>query len=249
MQPGFIPLNSGYKKLKSYQKSVIIYDATIYFCRRFFSKDRRQTDQMEQAARSGKQNIAEGSMASATSKQTEIHLTNVARASLGELLEDYEDFLRIRHLPTWDKNHPLAQRITELSRQPEENYETYQSYIENESPEISANTIRHLIMQASFMLNRQIQSLEQEFLKHGGIRERMTNARNEFREALSSPSSMSSTSSSPVVSPPLCPLCNSIMKQRIARQGANAGNSFWGCTKYPECKGSRPISKDEVMRT
>ena len=197
MQGGFIPQNSGYKKLKSYQKALIIYDATVYFCRRFFSRDRRQTDQMEQAARSGKQNIAEGSMASATSKQTEIHLTNVARASLGELLEDYEDFLRIRHLPIWEKDHAIARKITELSRNSEENYETYRSYIENESPEISANTIRHLIMQASFMLNRQIQSLEQEFLAHGGIRERMTNARLESREAMSSKSSLSSMSSSP----------------------------------------------------
>ncbi|MFA6566883.1 MAG: four helix bundle suffix domain-containing protein [Victivallales bacterium] len=236
MSLGFIPPNSGYKKLKSYQKSVIIYDGTIYFCNRFYWNNRRQTDQMEQAARSGKQNNAEGSMASATSKQTEIHLTNVARASLGELMEDYEDFLRINKLPIWDKNHPTAIQITELSRHSEEIYETYRSYIENESPEVSANTIRHLILQAMLMLNKQIQRLEQDFLKEGGIRERMTNARLEYRNNPSSQSSLSSMSSSPTS--PLCPLCNSPMKCRTARVGANAGKSFWGCSKYPDCRGT-----------
>lgn len=246
MQPGFIPPNSGYKKLKSYQKSVIIYDATIYFCDRFFRNNRRQTDQMEQAARSGKQNNAEGSMASATSKQTEIHLTNVARASLGELAEDYEDFLRINKLLIWDKNHPTAVRITELSRRSEETYETYRELIENESPEVSANTIRHLILQDIVMLNKQIQHLEQDFLKHGGIRERMTNARQEYRITQSSASSLSSVSSSP--STPLCPLCSSPMKCRTARIGANAGKSFWGCSKYPECRGTREITTENKNR-
>lgn len=242
MNPGFIPPNSGYKKLKSYQKSVVIYDATVYFCHRFYKNNRRQTDQMEQAARSGKQNIAEGSMASATSKQTEIHLTNVARASLGELKEDYEDFLRINKLPIWDKCHTMAVRITELSRRSEENYETYRVYIENESPEISANTIRHLILQAMLMLNKQILRLEQDFLKHGGIRERMTNARLQFHEHSSSQSSMSSKSSSPQA-PPSCPLCGSTMKRRTARIGASVGTSFWGCSKYPDCRGKRSMEE------
>lgn len=240
---GFIPPNSGYKKLKSYQKSVIIYDATVYFCRRFYKNDRRQTDQMEQAARSGKQNIAEGSMASATSKQAEIHLTNVARASLGELKEDYEDFLRINKLPIWNKNHPTAVHITELSRQSEETYETYSIYIENESPETSANTIRHLILQAMLMLNKQILRLEQDFLKYGGIRERMTNARLQFHDHSSAQSSMSSKSSSPQT--PLCPLCGSPMKSRTAKIGVNAGKSFWGCLKYPDCKGKRSMEAEE----
>lgn len=242
MSPGFIPPNSGYKKLKSYQKSVVIYDATIYFCDRFFRNNRRQTDQMEQAARSGKQNNAEGSMASATSKQTEIHLTNVARASLGELQEDYEDFLRINKFPIWDKTHPAAVKITELSRSSEENYETYRPYIENESPEVSANTIRHLILQAILMLNRQLQRLEQDFLKGGGIRERMTTARQEYRNSTSGQSSMSS---SPTSTP--CPLCNSPMKYRTARVGINAGKSFWGCSKYPDCRGTREITTEDKI--
>lgn len=188
-------------------------------------------------------------MASATSKQTEIHLTNVARASLGELAEDYEDFLRINKLPIWDKTHPTAVKITELSRSSEENYETYRWYIENESPEVSANTIRHLVFQAMLMLNKQIQRLEQDFLKGGGIRERMTNARQEYRNSTSVRSSSSSipissvqsSMSSSLTSPP-CPLCNSPMKYRTARIGANSGKSFWGCSKYPDCRGTREIA-------
>jgi len=100
---GFVPLHGGYKKLLSYQKSEIIYDGTVYFTNRFFKKYDRTIEQMIQAARSGKQNIVEASMASATSKETEIKLTNVARASLEELLIDYRDFLRINKLPVWNK--------------------------------------------------------------------------------------------------------------------------------------------------
>jgi four helix bundle suffix protein len=237
---GFIPPNSGFKKLKSYQKSVIIYDATVYFCRRFYKYDRRQTDQMEQAARSGKQNIVEGSMASATSKQTEIHLTNVARASLGELLEDYEDFLRLRKLPIWNKEHPTAQTITVISRNSEDQYATYCDYIENESPEISANVIRHLILQAMFMLNRQIQQLEQDFLTGGGIRERMTSARLEVKREAESIAA--ETPANTTVSPP-CPICTAKMKIRTARNGTNAGRDFWGCSKFPECKGTRAVDE------
>ena len=104
MSGGFIPPHGGYKNLLSYQKAEIVYDATVYFCDRFIDKRSRTHDQMVQAARSGKQNIVEGSMASGTSKETEIKLTNVARASLEELLADYRDFLRVRKLPVWDKN-------------------------------------------------------------------------------------------------------------------------------------------------
>lgn len=242
MPDGFIPRHSGYKNLKSYQKSAIIYDATVYFCERFYRRDRRQTDQMEQAARSGKQNIAEGSMASATSKKTEIHLTNVARASLGELREDYEDFLRLRKLPTWDAGHTKAQEITELSRNSNEVYETYRDLIENESPEISANTIRHLIIQAMFMLNRQMERLERAFLEQGGMRERMTSARIAARQGCSTgcppPSSLSSPSKPGT---PSCPDCGSAMVRRTARQGARAGSDFWGCSDYPKCRGTRDI--------
>ncbi len=174
---GFIPPHGGYRRLKSYIKAEIVYDATVYFCGRFHAHNRRQTDQMEQAARSGKQNIAEGSLASATSKRTEVHLTNVARASLGELLEDYHDFLRTRGLPCWTPEHPEAARLSGLARLPDESYATYRSRIEDAAPEVSANTIRHLILQACFLLDRQIGRLERDFVREGGIRERMTAAR------------------------------------------------------------------------
>src|SRR5438093_7344375 len=102
-QPGFIPPHGNYQELLSYQKAEVVYDLTYCFCQRFLNKGDRTIDQMVQAARSGKQNIAEGSKASGTSKETEIKLTNVARASLEELLVDYHDFLRVRDLRLWEK--------------------------------------------------------------------------------------------------------------------------------------------------
>ena len=111
----FIPVHGQYKKLISYQKSLIIYDCTVVFCRRFFRRYDRTIDQMVQAARSGKQNIIEGSMASGTSTETEIKLTNVARASLEELLEDYHDYLRTGEFSSWDKNSKEATYVRKLS--------------------------------------------------------------------------------------------------------------------------------------
>ncbi len=108
---GFIPTHGGYRNLFSYQKAEIIYDGTVYFTKRYFHKYDRTVGQMVQAARSGKQNIAEASMASGTSKETEIKLTNVARACPEELLIDYEDFLRTQKLPIWEKGHLLVARM------------------------------------------------------------------------------------------------------------------------------------------
>lgn len=174
---GFIPTHGGYRNLITYQKSEIIYDGTVYFTKRFFGKYDRTVDQMVQAARSGKQNIAEASMASATSKETEIKLTNVARASLEELLIDYEDFLRTNKLPLWGKEHRLVARMRELNKIPNGNYETFKKGIENESPEICANVMIGLIKVVTYLLNQQIKQLEQAFINEGGLRERMTKAR------------------------------------------------------------------------
>ena len=132
---------------------------------------------MIQAARSGKQNIVEGSMASATSKEAEIKLTNVARASLEELLTDYRDFLRIRHLEEWPKDHPYTQRLRQLNRLPDATYETFRKGIEHPDPAICTNVILGLIKVTSYLLDRQIQQLEQAFVEEGGLRERMTRAR------------------------------------------------------------------------
>lgn len=180
-KPGFIPTHGGYRNLISYQKSEIIYDDTVYFCNRFFGKYDRTIDQMVQAARSGKQNIAEASMASGTSKETEIKLTNVARASLEELLIDYEDFLRTKKLKIWEKEHRLVSRLREINRTPDANYDTFKKAIENEDPEICANTMITLIRITSYLLSKQIQTLETVFINEGGLRERMTKARIEQR--------------------------------------------------------------------
>lgn len=175
---GFIPIHGGYRNLFSYQKAEIIYDGTIYFTNRFFHKYDRTIGQMVQAARSGKQNIAEASMASATSKETEIKLTNVARASLEELQIDYEDFLRTNKLPLWDKEHKLVARLRELNKSmPKPTYETFVKAIEHESPEICANTMITLIKICTYLLKQQIKQLEIAFVKEGGLRERMTKAR------------------------------------------------------------------------
>ena len=178
---GFIPSHGGYKNLITYQKSEIIYDGTIYFTKRFFTKYDRTIDQMVQAARSGKQNIVEASMASATSKEMEIKLTNVARASLEELRIDYQDFLRTNNLPIWEKEHRLVTRLRELNKIPNATYETFRKAIENESPEICANVMIGLIAVVSYLLSKQIKTLETAFIKEGGLRERMTKSRIEQR--------------------------------------------------------------------
>jgi len=175
---GFIPTHGGYRNLFSYQKAEIIYDGTVYFTNRFFNKYDRTVGQMVQAARSGKQNIAEASMVSATSKEAEIKLTNVARASLEELKIDYEDFLRTQKLPIWEKEHRLVARLRELNKStPKPTYETFVKAIEHESPEICANTMITLIKICTYLLKQQLKQLEIAFVKEGGLRERMTKAR------------------------------------------------------------------------
>jgi four helix bundle suffix protein len=174
---GFIPLHGGYRNLITFQKSEIIYDATVNFTKRFFKKYDRTIDQMMQAARSGKQNIAEASMVSATSKETEIKLTSVARASLEELKIDYEDYLRTNKLELWGINHRFTNRFRELNRTPNATYETYKNAIEHSEPGICANSMICLINIVTYLLNKQIKSLEKAFIEEGGLRERMTKAR------------------------------------------------------------------------
>ena len=127
---GLIPPHGGYADLKSYQMTEIIYDATIVFCDRFIDRRSRTHDQMVQAARSGKQNIAEGCMASGTSKKTELKLVGIARASLEELLVDYQDYLRQHNLPLWGKEHPKTLEVRALARLKDKSYKTYSTYFE-----------------------------------------------------------------------------------------------------------------------
>ncbi|KAF0216562.1 MAG: hypothetical protein FD174_3656 [Geobacteraceae bacterium] len=198
MPEGFIPPHGGYQKLLSYQKAEIVYDATVYFCDHFIDRRSRTHDQMVQAARSGKQNIVEGSMASGTSKEMEIKLTNVARASQEELLVDYRDFLRTKGQPIWDKDSKEAKYVRGLGKNRShksseshetnrtnmtyETYATYKPFIETRPPEVVANIIICLIHQTNYLLDRQLKQLEAAFLKGGGLRERMTRARLDSRK-------------------------------------------------------------------
>ena len=181
-----IPPHGGYRILRSFQVAQLVYDATVVFCNRFVDKHSRTHDQMVQAARSGVQNIAGGSMASATSKKTELKLTGVARASLEELLLDYEDFLRQRGLHIWSKNSPEALAVREKyqSDKSDGSDKSDPYSLATASPEVAANTILCLINQASFLLGRQLQKLEQTFLSEGGFTERLYRKRQERRGRL-----------------------------------------------------------------
>jgi four helix bundle suffix protein len=186
-QSGFLPPHGNYRELLSYQKAEVAYDITFRFCQRFLNKGDRTIDQMIQAARSGKQNIAEGSKAAGTSKETEIKLTNVARASLEELLVDYQDFLRVRDLKLWDKDSKEAQFVRKLGAAPKVTFEAYRPYVETRPAEVVANIAICLIHQANYLLDKQIRRLEQDFIKEGGIRERMTKARLKHRDQQNRP--------------------------------------------------------------
>lgn len=173
--------HGGYKNLKSYQSAEIVYDATVKFCDQFISKRSRTHDQMVQAARSGKQNIAEGSAASGTSKKFELKLVGVARASLEELLLDFQDFLRQRSLPVWDVSHPVVEEVRKLAYQNNRSYRTYRTYIETTAPEIAANTVICLIHQTNYLLDKQLNQLERQFLEEGGFTERLFQVRRNYR--------------------------------------------------------------------
>jgi four helix bundle suffix protein len=176
-----IPPHGGYQKLKSYQMAEIAYDATVIFCSRFIDKRSRTIDQMVQAARSGKQNIAEGSVASGISKKTELKLVGVARASLEELLIDYKDYLRQHGLPLWGKDDARAKEIRNIAFKENRSYKTYSSYIEKGTAEVAANTAICVINQANYLLDQQLRALEKQFVEEGGFTERLYRVRNEKR--------------------------------------------------------------------
>jgi four helix bundle suffix protein len=180
--PGFLPKTGHYRGLLSYRKAEIIYDFTFRFTQKFLSRGDRTIDQMVQAARSGKQNIAEGSKASVTSTQTELKLTNVARASLEELLTDYEDFLRVRDLPLWPKSSKESLYVRKLGRQPDETFEAYRPFFTDRPAEVLANIAICLIHQANYLLDQLLRRLEKDFVEKGGLRERMTRARLDYRD-------------------------------------------------------------------
>ena len=169
---GFIPPHGNYRELLSYQKGEVIYDITFRFCHKFLKIGDRTIDQMIQAARSGKQNISEGSEFSGTSKEIEIKLVNTARASLEELLLDYQDYLRL-----WNKDDKEARYVRRLGSKPSLTYENFREFVETRSPETVANIAICLIHQTNYLLDQLKRRLEQDLLKEGGLRERMTRAR------------------------------------------------------------------------
>ena len=203
-----IPAHGGYRNLKSFQVAQLVYDVTVRFCDRYVERRSRTHDQMVQAARSGVQNIAEGSAASGTSKKTELKLTNVARASLEELRLDYEDFLRHRKLPLWPRED--ARRADLIARRPA-NADAVAQWAKDVRggrsglggpsgqekapgasirstpstmstyPEIAANGVLALIAVASSLLKRQLASLEKAFVAEGGFTERLYRVRSQRR--------------------------------------------------------------------
>jgi len=235
-----LPKHGGYRKLRSFHAAVAIFDATLIFCNRFISPRSRTHDQMVQAARSGVQNIVEGSVASGTSKKTELKLTNVARASLEELMRDYEDFLRQNGLRRWDKDSPEALAVRRRFQSDSSDL----SEVHTAAPEVAANALLCLINQASYLLHRQLERLERDFLDNGGFTERLYTARTQAREkrASSDTSDKSDPSTQSKTPAPDCPLCGHPMRLRAARKGARAGTRFWGCSTFPACKGTRPTS-------
>ena len=172
-----LPPRGDYRTLLSFQKAEVVYDLTFRFAHKFLLKGDRTIDQMIQSARSGKKNILEGSKAGLTSKETELKLTNVARASLEELLDDYKDYLRARDLALWDKASKEAQYVRKLGRRTPQTYEQYREFVETRSPEVVANITICLIHQTNYLLDQPLRRLERDFLERGGLRERMTRLR------------------------------------------------------------------------
>jgi four helix bundle suffix protein len=258
-RPARLRPSGGYRKLRSFKVTTIIYDGTVAFCDRFLDKRSRTVDQMVQAARSGRQNIAEGSRASATSTQTELRLVNVARASLDELLLDYEDFLRQRGLPQWAKDDPKARAVREVGKRIDRSdqsdptdrsdHAVYARWLNHADPAVVANALICLIHQANYLLDQQIAALERGFVKGGGYTEQLAAARIAERRKKDRTDPADPTDPAEKCSP-LCPLCGKPMALRTARKGTHAGSQFWGCSGYPECKGTKKLDgSDRPIRS
>ncbi|MFA5072960.1 MAG: four helix bundle suffix domain-containing protein [Nitrospirota bacterium] len=228
--------SGGYRDLRSFRVASVVYDATVSFCERFIDRRSRLIDQMVQAARSGRQNIAEGSRASAASSQTELRLVSVARASLDELLLDYEDFLRQRGLRQWDKDSQDALKVRAVGKNDPsdqtDHWKLYSEWLQSNDPAVVANALICLIHQTNYLLDKQLSALEQQFIHEGGYSERLATERIAERQR-------QHRSQKP--SAPDCPLCKKPMSLRTAKKGKNAGSQFWGCSAYPECKGIRNL--------
>ena len=245
--------SGGFRKLHSFTLATIIQLETLHFCRRFITHDireagqkfydpkGRQYDQMTQAARSGRQNIIEGSERSATSKDTEMRLTDVARASLSELRGDYEIWILDRNQLPWSVHSSEAKAVNAISLDPApftddlvhesakhalEQRKKYARWLDSNDDAVVANAMLIIIGRALNMLNRQIEAQGAAFEAAGGFSERLTAKRLEARERDREPS-------------PECPQCGKPMRRRTSAKG-----EFWGCSAYPECKGTRPVGPE-----
>lgn len=250
----------GYRRLRSFQATTLIYDGTVKFCDRFVDGRSRTHDQMVQAARSGRQNIAEGNRASAVSSKSELHLTNVARSSLEELLLDFQDYLRQNDLPLWDKDGPEALEVrgvrvrvdespkTSPLADPEDRgdrarYALYKKKLEHPDPAVAANTILCLIHQANYLLDQQLAEMEHGFIEGGGFSEQLAAAR--LAERRKNHGTDRSDQSDPTdTNLPDCPRCGKPMVVRTVRQGEKKGSQFLGCTGYPECRGTLALEEE-----
>ena len=232
--------HGGYEHLRAYHVAEAVYDATVVFCNRLIGKRARTHDQMVQAARSGVRNISEGSGAAATSKKSEMLLTNVARASLSdELLKDYKSYLIQNGLRVWPKEsrealamrerlkHDVAPdlppatagkvRLTGLAG--------LSDFVMKAEPELAANAMLCVVNQASYLLRRLLERQSRDFAEQGGFSERLYAVRTEARASKEN------------VDAPACPLCGGEMRKRTAGKGSRAGKEFWGCAAYPACRG------------
>lgn len=242
--------SGGYRKLNSFHFATLIHLATIRFCKRFipYREDPlgKTSGQMVGAARSGRQNIIEGSERAATSKETEMKLTDVSRASLGELLGDLEIFLAERDEIPWSIHSKEHQAVSALNFTPFEytddvlhDYWTwfhrekqrFAPWVEHDDPIVAANALIILIRRAMAMLAGQMRGQGAAFSADGGFRERLTQTRIESRGA-----------EPPPADAPACPDCGKPMRRRTARKGPHAGEPFWSCSGYPECRGTRPVA-------
>ena len=249
---GVLLPHGGYEHLRSYKVAEAVYDATVVFCDRFIEKRSRTHDQMVQAARSGVRNISEGSGAAATSRKSEMLLTNVARASLDdELLKDYKSFLVQRGLRVWHKDSPEALAMRERLKHDTapalpmitpgmvrlSGLAGLSDFVSKAAPELAANAMLCVVNQAAYLLKRQLESQSRVFLEKGGFTENLHAARMEKRKSDKSDESDRSDKQAPS-----CRSCGKPMRRRTAGKGPHAGQAFWGCSGYPDCRGTLPIS-------
>ena len=250
--PELFDKRGGFRRLHTFTLATIIQIETLRFCRRFLTHNireegmkfydpkGRQYDQMTQAARSGRQNIIEGSERSATSKNTEMKLTDVARASLSELRGDFEIWILDRNQVPWSARSEEAKAVNAVSldrpafasdmvhesaKHALKQREKYARWLDSEDATVVANTMLILIGRAMNMLSRQIQAQGRAFEENGGFSERLTSKRLEARDKDREPS-------------PECPQCGGHMRRRRSAKGA-----FWGCSGFPDCRGTRPLAE------